>query len=119
MAKSKSAAKNLIVVQDDLDMALGTQKLTFDRGSGGHNGIKSVELALRTQKFVRIRVGITPINPKGILKKPKGRDAVHEFIVGNFKKSECTTLEKLSLEIGDAIALLISEGRPKAMSLYN
>src|SRR3989344_336042 len=40
--KSVKAAERLIVVYDDLDLPLGTMKLSFDRGSGGHRGLESV-----------------------------------------------------------------------------
>src|SRR3989344_1154239 len=52
--------KNLTVIHDDVDLPLGTFKISFDRGSGGHKGIESIIRALKSQKFARIRVGIAP-----------------------------------------------------------
>ncbi|HQT82952.1 MAG TPA: aminoacyl-tRNA hydrolase, partial [Candidatus Paceibacterota bacterium] len=40
--KSPKAAKNLLVIHDDLDVPLGTLKMVFARGSGGHKGVESV-----------------------------------------------------------------------------
>ena len=44
--KSAKAAKNLIVIHDDLDLPLGTIKMVFGRGSGGHKGVESIMRAL-------------------------------------------------------------------------
>src|SRR3989344_4211290 len=47
--KSKKAAENLIVVYDDIDLPLGTIKIAFNKGSGGHRGLESVVQALKTK----------------------------------------------------------------------
>ena len=56
--KSPKAAKNLLVIHDDLDLPLGTMKLVFGRGSGGHKGVESVMRAIKTKDFARLRIGI-------------------------------------------------------------
>src|SRR3990172_4657291 len=60
LVKSKKAAEQLIVIYDDLDLPLGTLKVSFNRGSGGHRGLESIIKALKTREFVRIRIGISP-----------------------------------------------------------
>src|SRR6185437_15078568 len=59
LVKSIKAAKNLVVIHDDLDLPLGTIKMVFARGSGGHKGVESIMRALRTEEFTRIRIGIS------------------------------------------------------------
>lgn len=56
----KLTAKDLIVVHDDKDIALGTFKVQSNRGAGGHNGIKSIFEHVGTQDFLRLRIGVAP-----------------------------------------------------------
>ena len=119
LIKNAKQAERLIVVHDDLDLPLGTMKLSFNRGSGGHKGVESIMRAIKTKAFVRLRVGISKTTPKGKLKKPVGDEAVGDFILGTFKKDELEILKKLAKRAGEALEILVSEGREKAMSLYN
>lgn len=52
------ALDDLYVVHDDLDIRLGGYKIVFGRGPKVHNGVNSVEQALGTEDFWRVRVGI-------------------------------------------------------------
>ena len=117
--KSKKDLESLVVVYDDIDLPLGTMKISFNRSSGGHNGVGSIIKSLKTEAFLRIRVGICPTTPTGKLKKPSGEAAVLKFLLGEFKKDELTELKKLSKKIALAIDTIFSESKEKAMSLYN
>lgn len=119
LVKAKKDLKDLIVIYDDIDLPLGKMKISFNRSSGGHNGLGSVIKALKSEEFLRIRVGISPATPKGLVKKPHGEKAVINFILGEFKKSELETLKKLSKKVAEAVEVIFIEGVPKAMSLYN
>jgi len=115
----KKALKDLIVIYDDIDLPLGKIKISFNRSSGGHNGLGSIIKALKSEEFLRIRVGISPATPKGVVKKPKGEKAILNFLLGEFKKSELETIKKLSKKVAEAVETIFSEGKEKAMSLYN
>lgn len=115
----KKALKDLIVIYDDIDLPLGKIKISFNRSSGGHNGLGSVIKALKSEEFLRIRIGISPATPKGVVKKPKGEKAVLNFLLGEFKKSELETLKKLSKIVSEAVETIFTESKEKAMSLYN
>ncbi len=119
LIKSKKSAEELVVIHDDLDLPLGNLRISFNRGPGGHNGVKSVIKNIGTEAFVRIRIGISGVTPSGKLKKPQGERDVEKFIIGEFKKSELEILKKVSKKIIEAIACLISGTREKAMGLYN
>jgi peptidyl-tRNA hydrolase, PTH1 family len=119
VVKSKKAAQKLIVIYDDLDLPLGSVRVSYDRGSGGHKGIESIEKALGTREFIRIRVGITPTTPGGKLKKPEGDKDVEKFILGEFKKSEKEVLEKVFKRVEEAVRLLSTETLQKAMTEVN
>lgn len=116
---SKKALKDLVIIHDDIDLPLGKIKISFNKSSGGHNGVNSVIKALKSQEFLRIRVGISPATPKGIVKKPKGEKAILNFLLGEFKKQELEKLKKLSKKVAEAVECIFSESKEKAMSLYN
>ena len=119
LVMTKKAAEELIVIHDDLDLPTGKYRISFNRGPGGHNGIKSIIKAIKTEAFVRVRVGISPSTPGGKLKKPTGESDVEKHILGEFKKPELETLKKISKDISKALICLMTKGRDKAMSLYN
>ena len=85
LIKSKKDLKDLIVIYDDIDLPIGRMKISFDRSSGGHNGLESIIKKLKSKEFLRIRIGICPVTPSGKMKKPKGEDKVIKFILGEFK----------------------------------
>ena len=117
--KTKKAAESLVVVYDDLDLAVGTIRVSFNKSSGGHRGVESIISSLKTEGFLRVRVGISPATASGKLKKPKGEDAVSKHILGNFKKPEQDVLKKVSKTVCDALEMLIKEGKDKAMGEFN
>ena len=119
LIKTKKDLKDLVVIYDDIDLPLGKIKISFNRSSGGHNGLNSVIKALKSEEFLRIRVGISPATPKGVVKKPKGEKAVLNYLLSDFKKSELETIKKLSKKIAEAVETIFSESKEKAMSLYN
>ncbi|MFA6324953.1 MAG: aminoacyl-tRNA hydrolase [Candidatus Paceibacterota bacterium] len=117
--KHKLKLKDIIVIYDDIDLPLGKIKISYDRSSGGHNGLESIIKKLKSREFVRIRVGITPSTPTGKLRKIKGEKAVLNFLLGEYKKNELNELKKLSKKVADAIEIIFTESKEKAMSLYN
>lgn len=119
LVNTPKKAEKLIVIYDELDMPLGSFKISFDRGSGGHRGLESVIKNIETKAFIRIRVGISPSTPSGKLKKPQGEDKVIDFILGKFKPAEQEELKKVSKKISEALFCLLEEGRAIAMNRYN
>lgn len=116
---SAKKAKNLIVVYDDMDLPLGSIKISFGRSSGGHNGVESIIKTLKTKDFVRIRVGICPATPTGKLRKPKGEQKILDFLMGDFKTAELDILKKVSKKVAEAIDTIMDEGHVPAMNQFN
>lgn len=119
LIKNAKQAEHLVVIHDDLDLPFGSFKISFNKSAGGHRGVESIIKAIKTQAFTRIRIGISPTTPSGKLKKPRGEEAVGRHILGKFKPAELAGLKKLHKRINEALLVLISDGREKAMSEYN
>lgn len=112
LIKIKKEMPHVVVVNDDIDIPLGKFKIVYSRGSGGHRGVESVRRALKTEAFVRLRVGIAP------KKKPDHRILL-TFLTTKFKPAEAHTLKKISKKVVEALESIATEGYEKAMHVYN
>ena len=101
--------KDILVIQDDLDLNVGDYKLKCHSSSGGHNGIKSIISSLGNQDFSRLKVGI------GSVKK----DQVIDYVLGKFSKVELETLNSEFITFGKIIDSFINTGIDKTMNVYN
>ena len=117
--KKSRSLENLIVVHDDIDLPLGTLKISYNKGTGGHRGLDSVVKAVKTKEFARIRIGISPATPKGKIKKPQGEKAVIDFILNKFKPAELETIKKVFKKVSEAIQTIVTDGRDRAMNMFN
>ena len=119
LIKTKKDLENLVVIYDDVDLPLGKIKISYNRSSGGHNGVGSIIKALKSEEFTRIRIGISPATPSGKIKKPHGEKDVLKFLLGEFKKPELEKIKKLSKEVAEILEVIFDESREKAMTLFN
>lgn len=119
LIKNPKQAEKLVVVQDDLDLPLGSIKVSWNRGAGGHKGLESVISMVKTEKFARVRVGISTPNPKGGVKKPSSEKIISDFIVDPFKPAELTEIKKVVKRASEAVAMIVNEGVEKAMGEFN
>lgn len=110
LIKSKKAAETLVVIHDDLDIPLGKLKVSFNKSSGGHRGVESIMKAVKTESFVRIRVGISGETASGKIKKPQGEEKVIDTILGEFKKTEALELKKIIKKASLALGMVIKDG---------
>ncbi|MBI4085507.1 MAG: peptidyl-tRNA hydrolase [Candidatus Liptonbacteria bacterium] len=81
---------SLIVVHDDGDLEIGKWKISFGRGSAGHNGVQSVIDALGTKNFWRLRIGI---RPKAGLFAGAPRKKAGEFVLKKISQSDKHMME--------------------------
>ena len=116
---SVKKAHSLVVIYDDLDLPIGTMKISFNRGTGGHKGLESITKQIKTAEFVRFRVGISPKTPTGKTKKPSGAAMVEKHILGEFREPEIAELKKIGKKAVEALEILVSEGLQKAMTTMN
>lgn len=88
----KIVPDNIYVLHDDLDLPVGDYKIQFDRGSAGHNGIKSIVDHLGTQQFNRIRIGIG--KPKSSVASGAG-DLIEDYVLQTFSPEELDIINTL------------------------
>ncbi|MDP3989387.1 MAG: aminoacyl-tRNA hydrolase [bacterium] len=119
LVKNIKEAERTIVIYDDIDLPFGSYKISFDRGDGGHNGLRSVIQHIKTKKFIRIRIGVAQTTPRGVIKKPKDKEQFKTYLLSPFKPDELKQLKKICASIAKAIDCLCSETREKCMSLYH
>lgn len=117
--KHNTKPQNIIVIYDDIDLPLGSYKISFNRSSGGHNGVESVIKKIKSREFIRIRIGISPSTPSGKIRKSKGEEAILKFLLGKFKEDELKELKKVSKKVSEILEMIVSEGKDKAMSVFN
>jgi len=117
--KSPKAAKNLLVVHDDLDLPLGTIKMVFGRGSGGHKGVESVMRAVKTKDFARIRIGISAAGKKNQAKKVEGEEKVIKHVIGKWKPGEEAVFKKVLKKVAEAIRMYATSGIESATQFAN
>ena len=117
--KSIKAAERMVVIYDDLDLPLGTIKISFDRGSGGHKGLESVTRAVRTKKFTRVRIGVSSSTASGALKKPPGEKEVLDFILSKFRSNEMEELKRVFKRVDYVLECIVIKGYLRAMNEFN
>jgi peptidyl-tRNA hydrolase, PTH1 family len=99
----------LIVVHDELDLPFGSVRFKQGGGHGGHNGLRSILEQLGQGDFLRLRIGIG---------RPDHGDTVN-YVLGTIPPEQMEVLSKV-LDGGlDMLEMMLDEGLPKAMSLYN
>lgn len=116
--KAVGAGKNLVVVHDELDLPLGKVKISYGSSAGGHNGVKSIEKALKTKDYVRVRVGISGATLGGKLKRP-APEKITDFVLGKFRPKELEKLKKVKKIVQEALELIVEYGKDRAMSEIN
>lgn len=116
VVKSKKAAEQLVVIYDDLDLPVGKMKISFNRSSGGHKGLESIIRAIKTESFIRIRIGISPVNPSGKIKKPLGEEVVLKHVMAKFKPAELEEIKKMYKKANEFVELLVTKDLQSAMS---
>ena len=101
---------SLIVISDDLALPFGTIRLRRRGSAGGHNGLKSIIAATKTDEFMRLRIGIQPEHPVGDTKS---------FVLDEFSRAERAELEKILERSAEALRAVLRDGIDKAMAQYN
>jgi PTH1 family peptidyl-tRNA hydrolase len=116
--KLKLKPEDILVIHDDLDIEVGRTKLIPAKSGAGHNGVISVEKALRTKKFWRLRIGIEPKRKTSRLRSKQAKKDPKDFLLSKFSPAEQKLITKNSKKIKEG-AILWLENPARAMNLIN
>lgn len=108
-----SSANDLLVVVDEVALPLGRYRLRAQGSAGGHNGLKSIESALGTREYARMRIGIKPDDPQ------REVGDLSDFVLARFGKSERATFDELLPKLTDAVEIWARAGIVPAMNAHN
>jgi PTH1 family peptidyl-tRNA hydrolase len=110
----KCAPDDVIVVYDEIDLPFGVMRIKTGGGSGGHNGIKSIDASLGAGQTAYHRVRI------GVGRPPAGSPlSAADYVLQQFTDPELTTLDGLFDDVVDAIEMIIQGDIRGAMNRYN
>ncbi|MBD2067028.1 aminoacyl-tRNA hydrolase [Leptolyngbya sp. FACHB-671] len=110
----KLPPESVLVIYDDMDLAVGKIRLRLSGSAGGQKGMKSAIAHLGTQNFPRLRIGID--SPKNFASSDK--DTV-SHVLGQFSKAEAQIMSEVLQMVLSSVELSLKQGISKAMSLYN
>jgi PTH1 family peptidyl-tRNA hydrolase len=108
-----SAATDLLVIADDVALPIGTFRIRRAGSSGGHNGLKSIEAALGSREYARLKIGIRPDV------EPTGERWHADFVLSPVGKEERATITALMPTLTDAVELWLREGPDAVMNRFN
>jgi PTH1 family peptidyl-tRNA hydrolase len=106
-----AAAERVVIVHDELDLPVGTIKVKRGGGLAGHNGLRSIKAHLKSDAFLRVRIGIG--------KPPGGKDRGIDHVLNRPSKREQEELVICVHEAADAVEAILAIGIERAMNHYN
>lgn len=105
----KIDTKDILIISDDLDLDIGNFKLKPSGSSGGHNGLKNIELHLKTNQYKRLKIGIS--NRKDLDTK--------DYVLGSLSKEEQKIIEELTVIVENIIDDYFQVDFSYLMNKYN
>ena len=101
---------HVIVVQDELDLAPSVLKIKEGGGLAGHNGLRSIAQHLKSQDFLRVRIGVG---------KPDSKEVGRGHVLSRVPRRERELLDVAVVEATEAVETIIADGIDTAMQRYN
>jgi PTH1 family peptidyl-tRNA hydrolase len=108
-----SAAQDLMVISDEVQLPVGRYRFRSKGSAGGHNGLKSVQLQLGTMEYARLRVGVGPSD------EDRKVAVLKDYVLGNFGKGESVTVRELFPVFVEALELWVAEGILPVMNRFS
>lgn len=110
MDKEKIQLQNTLVIVDELALPLGTLRMRASGSDGGHNGLKSIQDLLQTNKYPRLRFGIGN-------DYPKGRQA--DFVLSKWTSEELPIVKEKILTSVEMVESFVFRGIQNTMNQFN
>jgi len=95
-------AADLLVLVDDFQIPCGTFRLRAEGSAGGHNGLKSIEGALQSPRYARLRIGVGPL--------PEGVTDWADYVLAPFTAEQSEQVEALMPEMLAAVDRWVRSG---------
>lgn len=106
----KISNKEIIIIYDDIDLAVGDIRLKPKGGAGTHNGMRSVLQNLNTEDFIRVRVGIGT---------PENKEDMINYVIGAIPKREKEILDESVKRASESVLEILQNGIDVAMNKFN
>ncbi len=100
----------IMIIYDDISLEVGQLRIRTKGSAGGHNGIKSIISHLKSQEFLRIKIGVGA--------KPDRMDLA-DYVLSRFSQTDRAVMEDAFQSAAEAVELMITEGAEAAMNQYN
>jgi PTH1 family peptidyl-tRNA hydrolase len=100
----------IIVVHDELDLEPGVMKLKDGGGLAGHNGLRSISQHLKTQDFLRVRIGVG---------KPPHKDRGASHVLSRIPARQRELLDGVVVDASDAVEMIVAQGIDAAMQQFH
>jgi peptidyl-tRNA hydrolase, PTH1 family len=110
MQEHRLMPRDFLVILDDLSLPLGRMRIREKGSAGGHRGLESICRALGSEEVLRLRLGIG----EGIMPADKAG-----FVLSSFPADRQKVLDEMIGKACDAIKMILGDGAPKAMAVYN
>jgi PTH1 family peptidyl-tRNA hydrolase len=107
-----AAANDLLVIVDDVAIPAGTWRFRPEGGAGGHNGLKSIQQALGSQQWPRLRIGVGDPN------RPAG-GPLTDFVLGAVGKREGEAIRGLFPVLTEAVEAWLRDGTKGALDVQS
>ncbi len=102
--------EQIIVIHDELDLPPGEMKIKVGGGLAGHNGLRSITQHLKTQDYIRVRIGVG---------KPDSAHVGKVHVLAKIPKRQREVLDVAIVEAADAVEMIIADGVDAAMQRFN
>ncbi len=109
-------AEDLLVVHDDIDQKFLCMKFQKNRGSGGHNGVKSIHECLGNSNYYRLKLGVGHSRD---LTDPEYKKPTSSYVLSPFTEKEREHLKQFISRSAEAVQYFILNGGEKAGNIYN
>jgi PTH1 family peptidyl-tRNA hydrolase len=101
---------SILIAHDDIDLPVGTIRLKYDGGDGGHNGLKDIIHHLHTKQFYRLRIGVG---------RPKNSQEVIDYVLSKPSKAEKQEITTALEQAQGVLPLLVNGELQKAMQMLH
>jgi len=101
--------REIMVIHDDVDLAVGALRIRYGGSAGGHKGVRSIAESLGSYDFIRVKVGIgRPVHIP-----------VSDYVLNPFSKDERELIQQCLKRAQEAVVAIIDKGLTSAQNIFN